>query len=399
MDADRSLGKKRAFSEQSDGLLVKPNTSTPTQSERKVKKPKRAETRTCPVCEDTIPVRLLASHEEFELQRVDEICHSRLEDVALVPWEQIEEDILNAAGPSRRGAALKARRSFNPNQSRTSLPGSGMGKPDLLAKVSKTLKLVQRHRRDRHVRLKELSKADLEDDDGSVGTEKRVCPVCQTVVSGDADVVEAHVDACLAHAVTAAASNGADLEADGLEEYEVGGETRIRIARSVDFRGAGFDVRNPLHNDVEDEIDIDGDDAVVFGDTQFTEKDIIFPDSMNSTEDEEIRIDSDDEQDHIRLTQRERVGTSLRDLVAQGKVVLTSNVEGETTSAIVSTDSAALGGLMCRICLDAYTEPTVSTGCWHTCCKECWLRCLGSTKLCPICKRITAAGDLRRIYL
>jgi E3 ubiquitin-protein ligase RNF220 len=262
--------------------------------------------------------------------------------------------------PSRRGAALKARRSFNPNQSRASLSGSGLGKPDLLAKVSKALKLVQRHRRDRHVRLKELSKADLENDDGFVGTEKRVCPVCQTAVSGDADVVEAHVDACLAHAVTAAASNGDDLEADGLEEYEVGGETRIRIARSVDFRGAhlvlqfcqflirvtcsigaGFDVRNPLHNDVEDEIDIDGDDAVVFGDAQFTEKDIIFPDSTNSTEDEEVRIDSDDEQDHIRLAQQERVGTSLRDLVAQGKVVLTSNVEGETTSAIVSAVSFA----------------------------------------------------------
>ena len=54
---------------------------------------------------------------------------------------------------------------------------------------------------------------------------------------------------------------------------------------------------------------------------------------------------------------------------------------------------------LCRICLDPYTEPTVSTGCWHTCCRECWLRCLGSTKLCPICKRITAAADLRRIYL
>lgn len=55
--------------------------------------------------------------------------------------------------------------------------------------------------------------------------------------------------------------------------------------------------------------------------------------------------------------------------------------------------------VQCRICLDPYAEPTLSTGCWHTCCRECWLRCLGSTKLCPICKRITCATDLRRIYL
>lgn len=64
-----------------------------------------------------------------------------------------------------------------------------------------------------------------------------------------------------------------------------------------------------------------------------------------------------------------------------------------------SAPVASSAPLLCRICIDPYTEPTVSTGCWHTCCKECWLRCLGSTKLCPICKRITGAGDLRRVYL
>lgn len=88
------------------------------------------------------------------------------------------------------------------------------------------------------MKLKELSKADLENDESVLGAERRMCPVCQTVVNGDIDVVEAHVDACLAHAVTTAVSDGAELDADGLEEYEVGGETRIRISRSVDFRGA-----------------------------------------------------------------------------------------------------------------------------------------------------------------
>ena len=107
------------------------------------------------------------------------------------------------------------------------------------------------------------------------------------------------------------------------------------------FTGAGFDVRNPLHNDIEDEVDIDGDDAIVFGDMQFTEKDIIIPDSINSTEDEEVRVHSDDDGENISLAQRERVGMSLRDLVAQGKVVLKSNAKGGTTSAVVSTVSSA----------------------------------------------------------
>lgn len=115
---------------------------------------------------------------------------------------------------------------------------------------------------------------------------------------------------------------------------------RWRFSKRVFFLliGAGFDVRNPQHDDVEDEIDIDGDDAIVFGDTQFTEKDIIFRDSMNSTEDEEVRVDSDGDEDNIPRC--ERVGRSLRDLVAQGKVVLKSDVEGTVaTSAIVSAVS------------------------------------------------------------
>jgi len=62
-------------------------------------------------------------------------------------------------------------------------------------------------------------------------------------------------------------------------------------------------------------------------------------------------------------------------------------------------ESCRAPAVLCRICLEPYTEPTASTGCWHTCCRLCWLKCLGTTKLCPICKRITAAADLRRIYI
>lgn len=72
-------------------------------------------------------------------------------------------------------------------------------------------------------------------------------------------------------------------------------------------------------------------------------------------------------------------------------------------STVTPEDSLPTGSSstspVCRICLDPYEDPTVSTGCWHTCCKWCWLRCLGSTKLCPICKRITVPSDLRQIYL
>lgn len=200
---------------------------------------------------------------------------------------------------------------------------------------------------------------------------------------------------------------------------------------------------------------MDGDDEAVFGGAQFTEGDVLGLASEvnieNGDEDGDIDIGGDEDEN------REQHKT-LRDLVAEGKVVTRQKV-GEGVEAVkakmeevmglgdadrmdIAINSARRQGnrtalisalenkvkqlvspplstrhlltniveqesmrvssstsLLCRICLDPYTEPTVSTGCWHTCCRECWLRCLGSTQLCPICKRITAAADLRRVYL
>ncbi|GJJ07126.1 hypothetical protein Clacol_001326 [Clathrus columnatus] len=276
-------GKKHSLSDTLDR-----STSEEVELDRKAKKSKKADTRVCPVCQDTIPVRLLATHEVFELQRVEEICQSRLEDDDLLPWEQVEEDLFSA-GPSRRNAAVRARRSLNPGQG----SNNTSGKMNLIAKVSKTIKTVQRHRRERHMKLKELLKVEIDEDEFIRTTGGSVCPVCQNTVPGDGDFVEAHIDACLRHAAETATANGDDLAADGLEEYEVGGETRIRIARSVNFRGAGYDVRNPRENDVEDDIDIDGDDAVLYGETQFTEADIIGPHHNQ----EEADVDIDNEPD------------------------------------------------------------------------------------------------------
>lgn len=137
--------------------------------------------------------------------------------------------------PSRRSAAVRARRSLNPNQGISTTSG----KPNLLAQVSKAIKTVQRRRRERHVRLKELLKDDIDEDEGvSKARGPNVCPVCQTPLSGDAEFMEAHIDACLRHATDNGVTDENDLVADGLEEYEIGGETRIRITRSVDFRGS-----------------------------------------------------------------------------------------------------------------------------------------------------------------
>ena len=75
---------------------------------------------------------------------------------------------------------------------------------DSLAQSTKTIQSVKRHRKQRHVKLKELAKDDEETSirDSWLARftgEEITCPVCSTIVRGDQDVLDAHVDACLAH--------------------------------------------------------------------------------------------------------------------------------------------------------------------------------------------------------
>lgn len=119
------------------------------------------------------------------------------------------------------------------------------------------------------------------DDGGEI-----VCPVCLVTVFGDPDVTAAHVDACLVHAIPSAQEQTA---------IDIGGPSRARVTDSVDLTGlpppkkklsnfsdvqvnvsaSGFHVRDMNHKDVEDEIDVDGNDEDIFGCVQFTEVDIL----------------------------------------------------------------------------------------------------------------------------
>ncbi|KAH9943227.1 uncharacterized protein BXZ73DRAFT_97278 [Epithele typhae] len=442
-----SKGKKRAV-EEDDVPSSSASTSTTPEPEKSAralekqpapgpaKKSKRAEIRHCPVCDEPIPIRLLGKHAQLENERLDAIIGS------IGSMEVLDEAEPDDGFTARtRRSALKARQHLRPGSSSSSAhPALSWADAASLERTEKTLRAVKRSRKQRHARLRELAR---EDDDGwgagvgagwfEAGVAGTACPVCGVVVRGDADVVEAHVDACLAHARLVG-----EMDVDA-EEGGVRG-----AMEGVSFRGTGFDVRNREERDVEDEVDVDGEDEATFGAAQFSERDVLAPPlgpaDSRSEADTDADIDVDDangsgEGPSGSRTEREpKQGKSLRDLVAEGKVIRpTENTEqtvevmglaetDEVDLAIElarrSEDSAALvraleskvrllesakvsssTSLLCRICLDPYNDPTVSTGCWHTCCRECWLRCLGSTKLCPICKRITGATDLRRVYL
>ncbi|KAK7695794.1 hypothetical protein QCA50_000432 [Cerrena zonata] len=453
-------GKKRAYIESSSESEDNEGSSgsvTPVASSSriiipplkdalpKVKKPKRAVTRQCPICDEDIPIRLLGAHLDLETGRVNEIIQSIGSTEVL--GEAEPDDGITARA---RRSALKAKKSITRGAPTPRAKLKSSAQEATTEIVDSTLRLLKRHRKQRHVKLREMTREDDEADgrwalnQGS-GT---ACPVCLKLIPGDADVVEAHVDACLAHeARLQEEREREERERDRLEmeqDVDIDGDVRIRVTDGVNFQGTGFDVRNANQEDVDEDIDVDGDDDVLFGAQQFTEGDILATVSTEVTATPSppgnpgVQVDIDVDDNITDLTEK-----SLRDLVAEGKVIkrplgeaststqevkkameeVMGLAEAEEVDALVelakkasnptalikaledkvklleSTRISSSTSLLCRICIDPYTEPTVSTGCWHTCCRECWLRCLASTKLCPICKRITAASDLRRVYL
>ncbi|KAJ7167495.1 hypothetical protein C8R46DRAFT_1269429 [Mycena filopes] len=430
---------------------------------------KRAETRECPVCSEQIPVRLLQAHAELEAERVEAII--RRVGETDVDFELLDSLEALAETPTRpRLSALRARKSIggpaaSSGSNNTASTSSLSRTSSDLAKTLQTITAIKRHRKQRHTKLKEIVRAGLEDAPASSSRVRETwrrgarstagevtCPVCLVTVRGDQDVVEAHVDACLVDQTRRLEEARQAAVAEERERRQAqrrwngdGGDVNMDGAAGHigDVRGTGFATRDPNSLDVDDEIDIDGDDEVVFGAAQFTEGDIVntLPPTQHL---EDMDVDGDVDVD-VDIEEEE----TLRELVAQGKVIRRADhndpqttIANDNTStpdrdsatpttppddgeadkidlAILAAksrgDQASLLGLLqnkikilesrsaatslCRICIESYTDPTVSTGCWHTCCKECWLRCLGSTKLCPICKRITAATDLRRVYL
>ncbi|TFK55624.1 hypothetical protein OE88DRAFT_1652021 [Heliocybe sulcata] len=405
-------GKKRMLEDSESTDSVSSLSPAPEEvAPPPVKKSKRAQTKKCPVCDEAIPVRLLAAHAVLELQRVNEIFGNMdsMENAGVC------EDGLNSR--SRR-SALKARKSLTALSCAPSTSAN-----DVLAQTTKTLRTIIAHRKKRHAKLREMTR---EDEEGyfsrrTAGRAEGVCPVCLKTVKGDPDVVEAHVDSCLAHANRILEES----QREQSRELHIDAEIQLRITNADDFRGAGFSTLDWNQQDIEEDIDVDGDDAAMFGEVQFTEGDVLG---------ESIDVDGGGGDDDDR-EDGPPDGSTLRTLVAQGKVVkrrdvlkaemnevmgvgetdlmdlaiATAKQKGDTAALVLALEHkvkqlesmkvSSLTSLLCRICLDPYTEPTVSTGCWHTCCRECWLRCLGSTKLCPMCKRITGATELRRVFL
>lgn len=127
-------------------------------------------------------------------------------------------------GPSSRSrrSALKARKSL-----------TSRNVHDSMEQACKTIQIIKRHRKQRHAKLKEIAR----EEEGYRGAWSRsvaggriVCPVCSLEVCGDQDVLDAHVDSCLANETSRLEEvrqrelqQQRDMEEDIWDELETGG--------------------------------------------------------------------------------------------------------------------------------------------------------------------------------
>ncbi|KAF4619453.1 hypothetical protein D9613_005297 [Agrocybe pediades] len=265
---NKGKGKKRAFEPLPEVVpLSVGSVSEPPHPTKRIKR--GVETRPCPICDEHVPLRLLAKHAELESARVEEVIQK------VGSTEVLHDKMLDEPGPSSRvrRSAVKALKSMT----------SARHASDPMEQSHKTIETVKRRRKKRYTKLKEMLR---EEDEGLTARnswlrrytgEEMVCPVCATTVRGDRDVLDAHVDACLAHQsqVLENARQQELLQLRAVEEEAEHWEDVDEDGNYVgDVRGAGFET---LANDngVDEEIDIDGDDQAIFGEAQFTENDIV----------------------------------------------------------------------------------------------------------------------------
>ncbi|GFT13425.1 e3 ubiquitin-protein ligase Rnf220 [Nephila pilipes] len=184
------------------------------------------------------------------------------------------------------------------------------------------------------------------------------------------------------------------------------------LQRSLpDFSARKFEVPE----DENQELNVDGDDSATYGQPHYTEADVITCSTEDNTDNkEQIRRLQSNESSYQRLSESNQ-WTMNGGNNGEGQEVTSTCVNTNDTSECISPSDKNSkpnkevngdnpkdqieDGIKCLICMEPFIKPVVSICCWHVHCEECWLKTLGTKKLCPQCNMITAARDLRRIYL
>lgn len=200
------------------------------------------------------------------------------------------------------------------------------------------------------------------------------CPICGKIILGDLDDINAHIDECVDVPESSGTTSVASSTVPPLPAEQQQSSSSVLM------------------------VNIDEEDTR-YGAAQYTEKDIervlagVRSDSANtnSSSSSQIRLKFD-----RRAAEASRHTKLLREILESPPMgPELENLQGLLRSLLDQITAAP----KCSVCWETLRMPAVtSINCWHVCCEECWLRTLGTKRLCPQCSTITNPEDLRKVY-
>jgi hypothetical protein len=194
-----------------------------------------------------------------------------------------------------------------------------------------------------------------------------VCPVCLKIIIGDYDEFNEHIDECINENEHA---NENENTREQEENTELTNQNHTEMIPSVLSR-------TPSAYSL---INVDEDD-VNYGKCQYSEADIDKALRKKYSKDDEVEIKNS------LLIKNILSSPCLNADFGNLQVALKSLLDRLATAP------------KCAVCWEILKMPaTVSINCWHICCEDCWLKTLGTKRLCPHCSSITNPSDLRKVF-
>eukprot|EP00090_Calanus_glacialis_P015962 TRINITY_DN25072_c0_g1_i1.p1 TRINITY_DN25072_c0_g1~~TRINITY_DN25072_c0_g1_i1.p1 ORF type:complete len:311 (-),score=48.29 TRINITY_DN25072_c0_g1_i1:90-1022(-) len=64
-----------------------------------------------------------------------------------------------------------------------------------------------------------------------------------------------------------------------------------------------------------------------------------------------------------------------------------------------NSEDNANSGISCPTCPEKMSTPVLNVSCWHLKCEKCWLKAVGTKKVCTICSGPASVKELRRVHV
>lgn len=335
----------------------------------------------CPICKEKVRSCELKNHCDFEFNRMLKKQFVNRDSSEVGETSTMQATSVNEVATSKPIDLPKESSSSSDNLV-----------PSMSSSSSRTntFSIYQKVRLNRQARVRACSRK-------RPASNPTVCPVCNERPS---DNINVHVEKCLKNSLH---GSDDDIDIEGESEYQWAGRKRIRVPNPQPGRyssNMGSAFRAATSSDDDEDLNVDGDDTVIYGPSQYQDSDIIAPifrctnefgaastESNSSGGFEEEDPSSEGNNAHREHPTQKQMQDSAETVIKSLK------------SRIRDLDTETKNKIKCLICLDDFKDPAVSVSCWHVHCELCWLRTLGARKLCPQCNLITTPTDLRRIYM